>query len=365
MIKVIFIHLLNDNSGSPKVLKETIAAVHSDKNHAKLFLGSSGDGILSNCGIHITRYWYRRTRYRILTLFTYLLSQVVLFCKLLSDRTIDENALIYINTLLPFGAALYGKMTGRKVIYHVHESSITPALLKYLLTTIARDTSSLNIYVSDAHMQALPIPEVRAQRVYNALDADFIANARQATYMHYHDGYFNILMIASLRNYKGVPEFVALADALNDQADIRFILVVNDDKETIKRYFFGQDLPPNLTVHPRTTDTVKYYRMSSLVLNLSRVDQCVETFGMTILEAMTFGIPVLVPPVGGPSELVTDCVQGFLIDSRNIGLLREKVLLLFNNQDVCMRMSDECRKRSTYFVLDRFVESVRGAIGEV
>lgn len=365
MNEILFIHLLNDFSGSPKVLKETIGAVHSHKRRAILYLGSSGNGILSSCDIPTTRYWYRRMKYRILTLVTYFLSQAVLFCKLLNDRSIDKNALIYVNTLLPFGAALYGGLTGRKVIYHVHEISITPAPLKYLLTTIARITSSLNLYVSDAHMQALPIPNVPARRVYNALDSDFIAKARQSTYAHRHDGYFNILIIASLRDYKGIPELLALADSLQNQTAIRFDLVVNDDKETIKRYFFGRNLPPNLTVHSRTTDTTTYYSRSNLVLNLSRVDQWVETFGLTILEAMAFGIPVIVPPVGGPTELVADGVQGFLVDSRTIGLLREKVLLLSNTQDISMRMSAEGRKRAADFSPDRFAESIRQVIAEV
>lgn len=361
---LVFIHLLNDYSGSPRVLKGAIAAATARRTQAKLYIGSSGDGILSSCDIPITRYWYRRIEHRILTLTTYLLSQAVLFCKLLSDRTIDKNALIYVNTLLPFGAALYGKLTGRKVIYHIHEISITPAQLKALLTTIARLTSSLNIYVSDSHMMALSIPNVPARRVYNALDTDFIARARLSTYAHRHGRYFNVLMIASLRDYKGVPELLALADALHDQTAIRFDLVVNDDEDVIERYFSGRDLPPNLTVHPRTTDTAIYYESASLLLNLSRIDQWVETFGLTILESMAFGIPVIVPPVGGPTELVEDGVQGFLVDSRTLSLLREKVLLLSNNLDLCMRMSAECRKRAADFSPEHFAESIRQVIAE-
>jgi glycosyltransferase involved in cell wall biosynthesis len=364
-ISLVFIHLLNDSSGSPKVLKETIGALRSSDIRAKLYLGSSGDGILSRCNIPITRYWYHRSAHRILTLFTYFTSQIVLFCKLLGDRSIDKTAIIYVNTLLPFGAALYGRLTGRKVIYHVHEISITPALLKYLLTTIARITSSLNIYVSDAHMQALPIANVPARRVYNALDADFLVRARQSSYGHRHDGYFNILMIASLRDYKGIPEFLSLADMLHDQIGIRFDLVVNDDEETIKRYFSDRTLPSNITVHPRTTDTASFYGRASLVLNLSRVDQWAETFGLTILEAMAFGIPVIVPPVGGPIELVEDGVQGFQINSRNLDLLKEKVLLLSNNEELCLRMSTEGRKQATKFSPESFAINIRQAIDEV
>jgi glycosyltransferase involved in cell wall biosynthesis len=91
----------------------------------------------------------------------------------------------------------------------------------------------------------------------------------------------------------------------------------------------------------------------------------VETFGLTILEAMAFGIPVIVPPVGGPIELVEDGVQGFHIDSRNLDLLKEKVLLLSNNEELCLRMSTEGRKQATKFSPESFAINIRQAIDEV
>jgi len=359
---IVFVHLLNDFSGSPKVLKETIRAVALDSKSAVLYLGSSDNGILSTSCIPITRYWYHRTKCRILTPFTYLLSQVVLFFKLLGDHSVSPNAIIYVNTILPFGAAVYGKLTGRKVVFHVHEISVAPALLKYFLTRVMRRTSSLNIYVSDAHMQALPIPGVSARRVYNALDADFLHTASASVYANRYDGFFNVLMVASLREYKGIHEFMALASALVGHTEIRFDLVINDDQEIVDRFLASRALPGNLAFHSRTSDTSAYYSRACLVLNLSRVYQCVETFGMTILEAMAFGIPVIVPPVGGPVELVRDGVEGFHVDSRDLRKLLERVLQLSRDEQLCMQMSKACRERATDFSPAIFADKIMAAI---
>lgn len=359
---IVFIHLLNDSSGSPKVLRQTIEAVRFQNIRPKLFLGRDGTGILSHCDIPIEHYWYKRMGYRFLTLFTYFFSQVALFFKLLGDRSIEKNAIIYVNTLLPFGAALYGWMTGRTVIYHVHEISITPAPLKHLLITIARGTSCLNLYVSDTHKEGLPISDTLARRVYNSLDSTFFSIAKQSIYSQFYDGSFNILMIASLRDYKGVPELVSLAKNLQDWKGIRFDLVVNDCKEEIDRYFFGYDIPPNLIVHPRTSDPGLYYGKASLVLNLSRVDQWVETFGLTILEAMAYGIPVIVPPVGGPTELVVDGIHGYKVDSYNSISLQEKVLLLYSDSKLCQRMSAACRARASDFTPENYTANIMSAI---
>ena len=155
---IVFVHLLDDFSGSPRILRAAILAFTAQGEKVKLYVGSNGDGFLSQSGIATTCYWYKRTGKRFAMLFTYFFSQAVLFCKLLCDRSIDKDAVIYVNTLLPFGAALYGRLTGRKVVYHVHEISVTPAPLKSLLTTIAWMTSSLNIYVSSIQARCAPSP---------------------------------------------------------------------------------------------------------------------------------------------------------------------------------------------------------------
>lgn len=355
---IVFAHLLNDVSGSPRVLQSAIKTLTAAGYSAKLYIGSDGDGCLSTCGIPITRYWYRRTGHRVLTLFTYFFSQVALLFKLLGDQSIDARAVVYVNTLLPFGAALYGWLTRRRVIYHVHEVSITPAPLRWLLVGIARLTSSLNIYVSNAHMHALPIKGGRCVRHYNALDDEFTTKAFATTYSHRHGGVFRVLMVASLRDYKGVPELLKLAERFSAVPDIRFDLVVNDGQVAIDRYFFGRAVPPSLTVHPRIADTSCFYAAASLVLNLSRVDAWVETFGMTVLEAMSYGVPVVVPPVGGPVELVVDGVHGYQVDSRDAGKLHDTVLALYETPSLCEKLSVACRARSAEFSEARFREGL-------
>ncbi len=57
---IVFAHLLNDQSGSPRVLSLAIAALARKGDGGRLFVGSDGSGILDDAGIETTRYWYRR-----------------------------------------------------------------------------------------------------------------------------------------------------------------------------------------------------------------------------------------------------------------------------------------------------------------
>ena len=83
-----------------------------------------------------------------------------------------------------------------------------------------------------------------------------------------------------------------------------------------------------------------------MVVNLSRTDEWIETFGLTILEAMTFGIPVIAPPIGGPTELIDDGYNGFLISSYNIDALEKKITELSKNKSLCMEISNKARLKA-------------------
>jgi len=359
---IVFVHLLNDRSGSPKVLASAIDALLGNGKTVHLFVGSEGTGYLDETGIPITRYWYRRGTHRLVTLFTYFFSQACLLIQLARARDLPRDAVLYVNTLLPFGAALYGTLTRRRVVYHLHEVSVSPAPLRWFLTGVARLTADRLIYVSDFHRSTLPIPSAPAVTIHNALDKGFLLTAAANLYQQRRNGGFNVLMLASLRDYKGVPEFLALARRLQGREDIRFHLVVNDNDEDIQRYFQGASQPSNLTVYPRTNDPGAHYAKASLVLNLSRPHQWVETFGLTLLEAMAYGVPVIAPPVGGPTELVSDGQEGFLIDCRNGDSLADKVQQLADDEALCLRLSEAARRRASRFSPTNFAQALREVV---
>lgn len=56
-----------------------------------------------------------------------------------------------------------------------------------------------------------------------------------------------------------------------------------------------------------------------IVLNMSDKTFFIDTFGMTALEAMSAGLPVIVPTEGGIAEMVTNGMDDFKIDSKELG----------------------------------------------
>jgi len=361
---IVFCHLLNDQSGSPMVLRSTLEALDAHQN-GLLFIGSQGRGVLESANVTTRRYWYRRSRFRIVTLFNYLLSQVLLYLALSRSQNIPSDATIFVNTLLPFSAMLWGRRTGRTVIVHVHEVSISPRPLRHLLTICAARCADKLLYVSKDHLARLPIVGPPTEILYNPVSPALIEKSKAVQYVPRRTNAFEVLMLASLRGYKGINEFMDLANALNLHDDIHFTLILNAAPEEVSAFKCRHGFLDNISVYSRMSDPSSFYAVADLVLNLSRPDQWIETFGLTVIEAMAFAVPVIVPPVGGPSEIVSHGVEGYCIDSRDFIALETAVLELAHNPKKAIEMSQAAQARVSEFSFDTYAGKLSRILDEV
>ncbi len=345
MKKILFVHLLNDYSGSPKVLSQVILACQSKKIDFDLFT-SQGNGFLSSFESKLKVVRYRWSKHKLITLFRFMRAQVQLFYSVFRCR---ENEIVYINTMLPFGAALAAKVTGKNVFYHIHETSFRSTFFKSFLRLIAQITADKVVFVSDFLKEKEGFKKIRQYVVHNAVHESIFLEGARSSYAEKQKDPFVVLMACSLKPYKGVNEFIVVAKACCENPNLHFKLVLNAEREQVERYFNGVVLPANLTILSAQEDMLPFYRQASLLLNLSHVDGWVETFGLTIIEAMAFGIPVIVPPVGGPAEIVTDGQEGFLIFSHQVERIAEKIRALSVCKDEYLRLSENARKRAADF----------------
>lgn len=349
-MKIFAFHLLNDYSGSPKVLMQLVKGWVSKGVETTVVTSAGRSGFLSNIeGVRYNYFTYRFAANPWIRLIRLTYSQLLLFISMF--RVVTSKDIIYINTVLPFGAALLGKVKGCRVIYHIHETSMKPAILKKFLFGIARWAAHDVIYVS--HYQAY-LEQTRFKSVhvlYNAIENTFLdqaqANRKQALVAR------NILMVCSLKDYKGVHEFVSLAE-LHPTA--RFKLVVNAT-ETMIENFFTNTLPSNLIIHATQTNLHPFYSWADVIVNLSRPDGWIETFGLTILEGMAYALPAIVPPVGGITELVTDGVNGFQADSRNISEVTAKLTLLEQDPAIYQGMCSSAAREIGKYSEEAFIKA--------
>lgn len=341
-MRILAVHLLNDYSGSPKVLMQLLKGWNKNSIETHLFTCGGREGFLSNIpNVKAHFYWYRFSKNPIIRLIFFTISQILLGFKLLF--ILRKKDVLYINTVLPFGAGIVGKIIGCKVIYHIHETSMKPLILKKFLFGIVIWSASEVVYVSHFLAKQENI-NVKKNILYNVLEKNFIEQVKLNSNKQKNSKI--VLMICSLKEYKGVNEFLTLAKS---NSQFIFKLVVNANQSEIDYYFKNESLPSNLLVYPTQKDTHKFYREASILLNLSDVNLWVETFGLTVLEGMAYGLPTIVPPVGGVTELVEDGNNGYLINSKNIKLISEKINNLFENETLYNSMSNKAYCKSLHF----------------
>lgn len=87
----------------------------------------------------------------------------------------------------------------------------------------------------------------------------------------------------------------------------------------------------------------EYFRQASLYV----APTLYETFGYTILEAMSSGLPVLASRVGGIPELVDDGVTGLLVPPRDERALADAIIALLDDPVRRARMGQCGREKAT------------------
>lgn len=112
-------------------------------------------------------------------------------------------------------------------------------------------------------------------------------------------------------------------------------------------------------------ELVKYYEESSLFLFASNY----EIFGMVLLEAMFFGVPVISSINGGSTTIIENGYNGYIIDKCDKGKWVECIVKIINDNDklknLSIHASETIRQQYTWSVMaDKFLEAYRLAIEE-
>lgn len=102
----------------------------------------------------------------------------------------------------------------------------------------------------------------------------------------------------------------------------------------------------NIHVHGSTTRIFEKYLNSSMLLLTS----VYEPFGLVIVEAMSCGLPVVAYDCPyGPAQIISDGLDGFLINNRSIEAMADKICTLINSPQLRYAMGQRALISSRRF----------------
>ncbi|QSX28908.1 glycosyltransferase family 4 protein [Shewanella cyperi] len=357
MTDFFFVHLFNDFSGSPRVLRDAIDTLADEKDYRLHVFSSGADGFLSgaNAFYHTVPYHPHKNKY--IQLFRYLLAQMFLFCilswHLIISRLAGKKSVVLVNTLLPFGGHLAAKFFAHRDIAYLHETHVRPKLLMTFLTNVVSFCADNTLFVSHYVMEELDLKHHCMSVLYNGLRRDFVDFPCDAAQKFTHR---QVLFVGSLKKYKGIFSFVELALKL---PDFTFNALLNTSHAEFTEFqqYIQQHGASNLHVHRNPANIGQFYSEAFIVVNLSDPKHWVETFGLTLLEGMSTGTPVIAPPYGGPLELVDNSV-GRLIEPYALDDISRFIEELSKDFEGWQTLSKNCLVRAQDFSADNYKKAL-------
>lgn len=248
----------------------------------------------------------------------------------------------------PIGTRLRS-ILGKPLVFNIH---LPQAFESYQciekLGLVDADLVLVNSWAIHEELQARKLPLRRVEIVPNGVDlATFQPGADWPT----DDGY--VLFVGRLVAQKGVTFLLeALSVVLQRCPDTRLLVVGDGELELfLKRITRYLGIPHRVTFLDWTTgpDLVSLYQRAKFVV----VPSYYEPFGIVALEAMACGRAVIASRTGGLAEIVTDGVNGFLVEVGNHLQLAQRMVNLIQDRERRESMGNAARERAAGFSWDR------------
>ena len=90
-----------------------------------------------------------------------------------------------------------------------------------------------------------------------------------------------------------------------------------------------------------------------------------EPFGIVIIEAMAMGKPVVAGDAGGPTEIITEGVNGLLAPYENADALAQAILRYLDDPSLAARLGSAAKQRAADFSTQRYAQNLIAAIREL
>jgi glycosyltransferase involved in cell wall biosynthesis len=235
--------------------------------------------------------------------------------------------------------------TGKPLVYNVHlpqNTGLRMALEN--LGLLAADLVLVNSQAVREELMERRLPVRRFEVVPNGVDLDTF---RPAADWPRDGGY--VLFVGRLVAQKGVDLLLRAFDAVLQRCPESRLLVVGDGElelylDRLAR-FLG--FPDRVSFAGWRTGAalVELYQGAQMVV----VPSYYEPFGIVALEAMACGRPVIASRVGGLQEIVTDGVEGYLVEVGDHRRLAGRLASLILNPELRARMGAAALRRAAEF----------------
>jgi glycosyltransferase involved in cell wall biosynthesis len=161
-----------------------------------------------------------------------------------------------------------------------------------------------------------------------------------------------VIFVGRFSSQKDIQSLLGVWNLVNEKHPDWQSRIYGDGE--LKDYYMPiiQGMDANIHVFPPTPAIVEKYFESSILILTSLF----EPFGLVLPEAMSCGLPVVAFDCPyGPADIITDGVDGFLIQNRNVEAFADKVCQLIDDEALRKKMGEAGVLSSMRYSPDRIM----------
>ena len=156
-----------------------------------------------------------------------------------------------------------------------------------------------------------------------------------------------ITYIGRLSKEKGILDLIEIFKKIyeKDKTIILNIIGEGKEKEEVTKKIKQYELENNVILHgyKNKNEIENILLNTSIGINTSHT----ESFGLAILETMSYGIPcVAFSSAEGLQEIIENGKNGYLIENRDFEIMADKILELINNKEKILEFSKNAKIKS-------------------
>lgn len=187
------------------------------------------------------------------------------------------------------------------------------------------DVSDRVVFVSKAGMESClskyKIERGKCRLVYNGIATEILDKGKKAEFCFKQP--YVITYIGRLSGEKGVDLLLRAAALIKNSYNIQ-LEIIGDGKERrdLEQLAIELDISDRTVFHGQQLEIAPYLQRTAVFVYPST---CQEVFGISLVEAMAYGIPCIANPVGGIPEIIRNGENGFLTDDISDQAIADKI----------------------------------------
>jgi glycosyltransferase involved in cell wall biosynthesis len=232
------------------------------------------------------------------------------------------------------------------IISHVHTTDWNLSKRNMWIEKVLSKITDRIICCSEAVKQFVvsneKIDQKKTITIYNGVN-DLQPSGIINTDIESEENIFRIIVVASLVHNKGHRYLLeAVSKIVKKNKKVRLIIVGDGVlKEELTSYAKSIGIGDYTEFTGLVTNVGEIFKKSNIGV-LPSIER--EGLGISLIEAMCCGLPVVGTNIGGITEVIQDNINGFIVPPKDAGVIERKLSVLIDNRIKRISMGNESRK---------------------